>query len=850
MIPVKLQLQNFMAYQALETLNFTEIHLACLSGENGAGKSSILDAITWSLWGKARITQSDQLIHLGETEMEVEFSFDLSDELYRVLRRRSAAGRGKSELHFHISDAGGWRTLTEGSIRKTQAKIDRLLRLDYDTFINSAFILQGRADEFTNKTSRERKQILADILGLGIYDDYEDRAKEQVRHYQQEIKIVESQIESIDRELAQEDAYRIELANSQKEAAQLKKTLDDTEAKLTELRKQVQALQHQQSQLEDLEGRLSQAQADITESEKIVTESQQKIGTYQAIIKRKDTIEKGYQDWQTAQSDVEDWNDRLSKSTTLLTDKHKLETAVNQARTKLEADIKNGQARLADLQPKVASLPTLESELNRLDQQIASLQTLESERDTLRTQLETQQGEMADLNAQNTQLKNEMDTINSRLTQLKEAGSICPICTQPLNEDHRETVHDQFMQDGKTRGDAYRANKMRLGEIEIAQQGAQTRVKQIDRDLKKQTTLQKQQAQKQQLLEDGQEAQTRLQTVQDELEGWQKKLADQAYEVEAAAQLTSIEAELETLGYDKKAHTTAQNQVKKLAHFAEDIRQLQDAESHLTEEEERLERESARQKRLLTQTAADREQIGQLQTATKALPNVSADLTKVNRDLDQVQQDERLARSAVGAAEQKLHHVAQQAKERGNKEDKLSELRQAMGLYQELRTAFGKNGVQALLIEHTIPELEDEANRILSRMTDGRMNLQFITQRETKTGQNLVETLDIRIADEIGTRDYELYSGGEAFRVNFAIRIALSKLLARRSGAKLQTLVIDEGFGSQDAQGRERLVEAINKIQREFEKIIVITHLDDIKDAFPKQIRVQKTPNGSVIAVS
>ncbi|MCP4360375.1 MAG: SMC family ATPase, partial [Chloroflexi bacterium] len=95
----------------------------------------------------------------------------------------------------------------------------------------------------------------------------------------------------------------------------------------------------------------------------------------------------------------------------------------------------------------------------------------------------------------------------------------------------------------------------------------------------------------------------------------------------------------------------------------------------------------------------------------------------------------------------------------------------------------------------------------------------------------------------------ELYSGGEAFRINFAIRVAISKVLARRAGARLQTLVMDEGFGTQDVQGRERLVEAINTIQDDFEKIIVITHIDELKDAFPVWIDVWKTAEGSQVAI-
>jgi exonuclease SbcC len=94
-----------------------------------------------------------------------------------------------------------------------------------------------------------------------------------------------------------------------------------------------------------------------------------------------------------------------------------------------------------------------------------------------------------------------------------------------------------------------------------------------------------------------------------------------------------------------------------------------------------------------------------------------------------------------------------------------------------------------------------------------------------------------------------MFSGGEAFRVNFAIRLALSEVLAQRAGARLQTLVIDEGFGSQDTQGRQRLVEAINLVRSDFAKILVITHIDELKDYFPNRIEVEKTGQGSIVRV-
>src|SRR5206468_4987627 len=113
----------------------------------------------------------------------------------------------------------------------------------------------------------------------------------------------------------------------------------------------------------------------------------------------------------------------------------------------------------------------------------------------------------------------------------------------------------------------------------------------------------------------------------------------------------------------------------------------------------------------------------------------------------------------------------------------------------------------------------------------------------------MAETLDIKISDAAGTRRYEMYSGGESFRINFALRIALSRLLAGRSGARLETLFIDEGFGSQDQEGRDRLIEAIHAVQDDFKRILVITHIDELKDRFPARIEVTKGPFGSQVAI-
>jgi exonuclease SbcC len=220
----------------------------------------------------------------------------------------------------------------------------------------------------------------------------------------------------------------------------------------------------------------------------------------------------------------------------------------------------------------------------------------------------------------------------------------------------------------------------------------------------------------------------------------------------------------------------------------------------------------------------------------------SATLTQ--SDIDKLRVEKRMADERVGGARQKMSALQSYADQRDECFQKREQQAGDLGVYEELRDAFGKRGVPAMIIETVVPELERSATELLHRLTEGRMNVRVETQRETKSGE-VREALDIIISDELGSRPYEMYSGGEAFRINFAIRIALSQLLARRAGAQLRSLFIDEGFGTQDARGREQLVAAINTIQDDFDLIIVITHIDELKDAFPTRIEVEKTSTGS-----
>ena len=281
----------------------------------------------------------------------------------------------------------------------------------------------------------------------------------------------------------------------------------------------------------------------------------------------------------------------------------------------------------------------------------------------------------------------------------------------------------------------------------------------------------------------------------------------------------------------------------KLATLERDIQQAKDSlpveSTKLDQIQVLLER---RQRELTNNTAL----LKTLRKDLKDHPDWEQELSGLKSKLNELSQQQLQSMTNKGILEQRVKDCDELEVQSKGKTSEIIALQKHKSIYDELVIAFGKSGVQALIIESSIPSFQDDANELLAKLTANQMSLTLETQRERKTKQGEpIETLEIKIGDDLGTRSYDTFSGGETFRVNFALRIALSKLLARRAGAPLPILFIDEGFGTQDSTGRERLLEAIKSIEPEFEKIFVITHIEDLKEAFPVRIEVSKNEYGS-----
>ena len=1007
MIPISLSLQNFLSYgENVPPLDFSGFHVACISGRNGHGKSALLDAITWALWGEARKSGSerrpnDGLLRIGAIEMRVDFEFFLENDRYRISRsfrktRKSATTR--LEFQIYAPETNAYKTLSEESaVRQTQASIDTLLRMTYQTFINSAFLLQGRADEFTRCKASQRKALLSDILGLSHYDDLSSLAREHARDGDVELATARAKrddiaqtIEKRDKFVAQRDSVTAQLHACNSE-------LENAENRREELRKIRTQRERHEAEREALHKDISRIEQDMGEQQTASEKARRDIAAYREILGRRAEITNAAENYRALQKEDADlqtklhalrplekrageldqkiadkrheverrlgeWQIRigdaertLRETEALLSDRQSIQTqleALHKARQQDREweDTRENRERvernIRDLERQIDSaienikvdINTRTHQLQQTDTLIADMETRREKRQSLRAQaeeiqsLEDQSDEIRDRgNTLKIQIENNGERLNT-LHQAREdiaqqqqtlqnvQDAACPLCGSELDQTHREEV-------SATLSKQLREQQTQIAQLESDIQKADTereqhrhRYQQIKNQLAQREDIAQRLAEAENALKEAENAVQTRETLSAEIQTLNTQLREQTQNSPDARALSQARNALESLTYNPAEHRTLREKLKSL-----DAVEAQNAQLQLASEQrekvlaelpefrekrdlaqqwldeakyapnERAEREQVRQRiRTLNYNAEHHQRVSQqlaalqdapaqyerLQVAERDLENaqtqfdtaqnrlteltersaqtqqrlteIAAAITRAESTLEEAnaleknivqmrsKRDDLLQQNA--ALQSQIEHCDALSAEQNTVEEKIKSSERDIRIYHELTTAFGKDGIQALIIEQAIPEIEEEANRILARLTDNRTQIALESLRDLKTGGTR-ETLDIKISDELGERSYELYSGGEAFRIDFSIRIALSKLLARRTGTRLRTLVIDEGFGTQDAEGLDHLVEAIQAISGDFEKILIITHVESLKQAFPVRIEVTKYPD-------
>lgn len=890
MIPRTLQLKNFLSYGAeLQTIDFTPHRLIHLSGKNGHGKSALLDAITWALWGQARkITNAvkpDQgLLRLGQTHMMVIFDFELNGQRYRVRREYECANNKQvAHLEFGIVHAttGLLSPLTDKTIRATQAVLEKTIRLDYESFVNSAFLRQGHANEFSQKSPKDRKDILGTILGLQQFDLLKRRAMDRIKEVMAQRQAVHAVVERMIQQLPhhkevleQLSAVGNELCEIDKQEGQLRIAGEQcTQDRMAYGEKQkaheLMAFKKQQhdvgyhKQLEQLRPLVARW--------RMITKKQRLLPRYQDLEQRKKEC--------IAQRDQQQkmQQERLSIQEAILKKKSELHATKITIEQQHAAGIHKLQMAQERLQYEQKSITTVRKQdaqrRGGLEQRDVVLQknftelvsqSWSPERLVMQeAQFEKRKNMYQQFLVKNDWLKAELDALKQKHDFAHEDNPSCPMCEQNLSASRRKFLRNKFEKQQMF----LMHQHARLSTVVI-------RLKQLLIDQHKELGTHKERGGKREAIEKERiQVQSQIKEViqQDEAYACQLKMVDEQLQIiqkelkekqeiarvatgndqsyqKGANELASLEAALKQVPYDEHVHTSVQQKVHEVEAQMNDYLQVRH-ELHMQQERFALITQSIA---ALKQQKKERIQYEKELALYATLSKEGESIATKEKQLDELGRTLRAQKEQAVALQAKLKHVAEQfeqmKKELELHQQQIQKLNAEIDDYQTIALAVGKDGIQALLIEEAIPEIEQEANHLLAKLTNNQAQIFIESLRDLKRGGSK-ETLDVNIADPSGIRPYELFSGGEAFRIDFALRIAISKLLARRAGTSLQTLIIDEGFGSQDEEGLSHIMDAIHRIQDDFEKVIVVSHLPTMRDQFPVHFMVYKGMNGSQVQV-
>ncbi|HJW90732.1 MAG TPA: SMC family ATPase [Anaerolineales bacterium] len=859
MIPISLSLSGFLSYLDPVELDFSGIELACIAGSNGAGKSSLLDAITWALFGQAR-KRDDALINARASAADVCLTFAYEGNTYRVKRLKPREKATLLELYIlqdgsqgSRADSAVWKPLTERTLRDTEARIGSILRMDYETFVNASFFLQGKADQFTQQRPGDRKRILSSILGLEIWEAYRGRAAERRKDVEEQINAIDGRLQEIDAELAEESSRKARLEELQQALELLSRARQAQESVLESIRQAAARLADQRKLVDMLDRQLQAASQRLNEIEARLAARRAEREAFGEILDRAPHIQTTYSAWEQARARLEHWESIAAQFREHEKRRQIPRDEINAARAALLQEQQGLRAIQSEVDATRLLLPELQAQLARVQEAVQAAEGQLARRALLDDQLQAARQRQAEARAENPRLKAEMDELKERITQLSEVeGAACPLCGQPLSSSDRQVLITGLKSQGQELGDRYRANKALVeetGQLVRALEGQVRELSQAEEQARTHHQV-------------GAQLRARLEVLEADCDEWEVRLAPRLAEVSqsldaesfappARARLAEIDSELAAIGYAAAEHDADRRAESEGRASQAEMRALEKAQATLAPLEREIASLESQAENQRAEVAREQEEHQAAAADLAAAQAQAPDLEAAERELFQSREQENNLLKEVGAARQKVLVLEDlKIRRRGLEAERATHARR-VGQFKQIERAFGKDGVPALLIEQALPQIETRANEILDRLSSGTMTVRFLTQAafKDKKREDLKETLDIVISDGAGTRDYELFSGGEAFRVNFAIRLALSEVLSHRAGARLQTLVIDEGFGSQDAQGRQRLIEAINLVSPDFAKILVITHIDELKDVFPTRIEVEKTPRGSTLKV-
>lgn len=876
MRPRKLTMSAFGSYAGCEVIDFSRLNggLFLITGDTGAGKTTIFDAVTYALYDRTSggkrdgsMMRSQYAAEDTDTFVELEFSYRgegyvirRNPEYMRAGKRKNKDGTPKlvkesSKVSLLLPDG----TEFQGKKREIDKKIEEIIGLDVNQFTQIAMIAQGDFLKLLHAESKERRKIFSQIFRTKLYwqmqEELADRTKQLYVSLEQKRRDCKREMEqaSVPESGEYGEQWRqlcsLEMPPMQEVCELLEQIVSQDKQRETESEKQCTCLQKQidglnlHIQAQEETNRLFERLETYIEEKQRLDEQKKEIEAYKEQLTcaaRAEKVQPFEKEWLRVGNELK-----------------RQQEDVKNTKTWLETYLPQGEQLQAQYQEMTAQRkeqePVLQRRLQRLTDTLPHLQRMR----TLQEQYKNAEKKLAQSMEMCRELSQRYEELYQRffeeqagvLAAKLEDGKPCPVCGSvhhPKKAQAQENAPNQDdVEQAKQRRDKAETQRAQITEEFQAIKGQLMAEEKLLEEFAGAETNGSDCMDEQQLKQQIKGLEQQLKTLREEEQRLERQVRKFAEERERkSGQLENQQSRLEMLMRQHKETENAFVQELKRQGFETSY---ETAKQWLSMRERLQKKVRAYEETVLQQTA--RIESLQSQLEGKKPVDLHESKTKLERDTAElkVQKEEHL----------RLHLAYQRNKEALTHLRKYSEERNGLQTRYEMlnnlsRTANGqlsgsvKLDFETYVQRRFFKQIIAAANRRLAKMTDNEFILQCREIENLSSQGQAGLDLDVYHLVNDSVRDVKTLSGGESFLAALAMALGLSDIVQNNAGAiSLETMFVDEGFGSLDDVSRERAVRILQELAGEKALVGIISHVNELKEQIDCQLHVTRTDRGS-----
>ncbi len=779
--------------------------VVAIVGNNGTGKTTILEAVTWALFGNASSVVRDNkegVVSFGAApgeECSVVLEFDLGEDTYRLARNMKVKSL-KTDASLEVNG----KLLATGDTEVTRAVVSKL-GMDHQAFFVSVFTKQKDLNALANLKPAERKTLVLRMLRV----DFLDKVIKSIDADANNAKREAEGVSSLLRDANGQDKLKI-LREEERAAADSLRKMVEGSSRLQVDRKA--ALERSQAARGSWEREEERYRQDVALERR---QTGARAGL-QAMHESLNKLEKEVLELQGLRGSLPELEEREKE--------YQEAKDVAERHAVMRESFLRRQRKEEDLAARTGEMETLRAEAEQAAKEMSGLPDIETSLATVEANLNDTRDLLTSISAQArvaeseaARLRAELGSSKRRSEEIAQLGedSNCPTCQRRMGAQYADLLRRYREEQKALEEGAALQDEVRKGLMEQRSRGEQRR--------------EALEARRSKLL-----SQSRSRASLEERE---RKARHSL--VITREKVDALGKELEVLGpvmYDVQAHEAAKRRAAELesAHLA-----LNRALAKM----ERLPLALEEKARMATAVANEEETLRLASQERRALGFDMKALLQRKKEYEEAREnDERLAQEIIrsegeqrrlGSEIDSLRKRAEELEGLRTKHSALTRELETLSRLSQVMRGFKEN-----VIARIVPTLSDVSSDLLSQLTEGKYG-----------GMRLDENYQMWLYDQGEEFRLERFSGGEADLANLCLRLAISRMIMERSGNQMNFLVLDEIFGSQDQSRKRSILETLGQLQKQFRQILLITHIEDVKDNVSAVLRVQEKEDGSSTAV-